>query len=284
MAKSLTTLSMLFLLAFFTSVATGNEDNGSSLSPSGYLPINVAEAQQLGHPYLADSRTVSSRSVDRDLFDLPDDPVGPPKQPEINRQLKAIVETSRKESASKGTAGSESGGSAEQSSPSSSSPASQNPPSPEGTSGSGVLLATEIIEGSTPGNLVAKLENGSYVGVTKTTEGYYDVTTMQKIVLNDEKADASQKSPFEINNILLIILAFGSLFAAIFIGFIAWDNQRRLEEAIVSQNQRIIGGGSDAFSGDLNGMEPETFSFSTDSLSGNSFDNYDTGTSFRTIA
>lgn len=275
--------STFFFLAFFSQVATGDEQTVSSSAQTVYYsPIDAGTLQQSREPYRAQPMIGSNSSVDDYLFNsLPGDPVAPPSSLDVKRQLKEILETSRREASSTGNGSSEQ--STSQSPSGNSDNSSSTTPSPLPSSTGGTVMAKEFIAGKN--GVVAILQNGSTIRVTQTTDGYYDEQN-RKVVLVEggEDMTISKADAAPINQILLIVLAFGSTFAAIFIGFIAWDNQRRLEEAIVSQNQRFTGNGSDAFSPNLNSMEPETFSFSSDSFAGKSLDGFDSGTSFRTIA
>ena len=277
-------LSLTFFFIFFSSFIEANEGTGSPLSKTVYYPpVDVEKTRQTEPVFRArtTARTVDS-GVNTDLFGtLLSDPVGAPDL-EIKKQLKEILETSRKESSQK--ASQENPVVTEEPQTSQENILSSSGVSTTTSPGSAVLIAMKITPDDEPGSFVAKLENGSYVGVTKTTDGYYDQHNRKVVLKTDEQTGSATGEVAPINNIFLIILAFGSTFAAIFIGFIAWDNQRRLEEAIVSQNQRLVGSGSSSFTDDHDPMEPETFSFSTDGVSGSSFGSFDSETSFRTIA
>jgi len=280
----------LFFWAIFITVAgiVGNQGSliAATVSNSPYPPLDMEKIQTEQPIYRGQNPSLfgTRNNVEDFLLTPPEQPVGTGPNPTMRNEMKAILETSRRESAAQKNA----------ENPVTQTPTPQtpsnNPPNNQGTDSSVTptvpptvlpnqnLVAIKLTPGKGDNNFFAELEDGTVLAVKKTPEGYYTKDGRKVIDLGEEQAETSKAL---VGDVWWIVLFLAATFASVYLGFIAIDYQHRLEQALATQNQRLTGSSGD-FSSDSNLWEPETLSFPRSG--GSSFDSFDSETSFRTTA
>ncbi|MDR1960006.1 MAG: hypothetical protein LBQ54_13335 [Planctomycetaceae bacterium] len=246
------------------------------------LPRRVAS----NPPLRGSSQKEKEEKIESYLFKTPDEPAGSINT-SLQKDLNAILDASRKEAAVSQTDDSTSvtpfpqpANPSAVTAPADSS-ASPNPGT--GNPSGNALVAVEMVPGKNANSFFATLKNGEIIAVTQYDNEYYDLNGRKVLYQDNGKVASKGTSPD--NSLFLIILASASLLAALYVGFLAVDYKRRLEQTLMNQNQRFLTPG-ETLSSEISSLEPDTLSFSTGIGSSglDSLDTLDVKTSFRTIA